>query len=96
MGVEERILHLQDRYSLRNTWTNVTVRIQKWIYHGPRVALTLVEGFYNKPEEIDKALSEYGKDSNYPDYPKHLEIICRPRDMLALANALIEICEQYK
>jgi hypothetical protein len=93
MKVEEKILYLQDRYSLRDTWTNVTVRIQKWIYHGPRVALAIVEGYYNTSEEIDKVLERCEKDSNHSDCPKHLEIICRPGDMLKLANALTEICK---
>ena len=53
----------------------------------------MIEGYYDTSEKIDKVLEEYGKDLNYPDHPKHLEIICRPGDMLTFANALIEICK---
>jgi len=93
--VEEKIIQLQDRYSLHwNSWTNVTVRLQKWIYHGQRVTLTIVEDLHSSSEQIDKAIDSFGKNPNIPDYPKHLEITCRPEEMLELAKALTEICTQ--
>jgi hypothetical protein len=94
--VEEKILHLQDRYSLHDTWTCVTVRVTRWIYHGPRVQLTIVEGFHNSSEQIDKAIDSFGKNAEFPEYPKHMEIVCRPEEMLELAKTITEICDQKK
>lgn len=93
----EEILYLEDMYRLRDMrYTCVTVRINRWHHYIPRVKLTMVEDFHKTAEEIDKAISEYGKDPNFPDYPKHFEIVCRPEDMLKLAKTLIEICEPEK
>lgn len=95
--MEEKILYLQDRYMLRQgTWTCVTVRVQRWYYRGPRVKLTFLEGYHKTSEEIDKAVSEYGKNPHFPDYPKHFEIICSPEDMLDLVKTLVKICETEK
>lgn len=95
--VEERILHLQDRYGLQpNTWTNVTVCLKRWIYHGPRVQLTIVEDCYNSSEAIDNAIQSCRKNPEFPEHPKHLEIVCRPEEMLELAKNITKICEQEK
>lgn len=53
----------------------------------------MIEDYYKTSEEIDKALKEYGKDPDIPDYPKHFEIVCRPEDVVKLAKTLIKICE---
>lgn len=91
---EEKILHLEDRYCLHSgSWTPVTVRIQKWHYHGPRVKLTLIEGFYDTPEDVEKALTKCMVNPQSLDNPKHFEIVCIPEGLLKLANALKEICE---
>lgn len=94
----KEILYLEDMYSLRDMrHTCVTVCIDRWFYYIPRVNLTMIEGYYKTEEEIEKVLREakHGKkSSNLPeDYPKHFEIICRPRDLLKLAKALTKICE---
>lgn len=95
--MEEKIVHLDDRYCLHeHTWTPITVRIQRWYYRGPRIKLTIVEGYHETSEEIDNALGEYGKNPDFPNYPKHLEIVCHPEDMQNIAKALTEICKPDK
>jgi len=93
---EEGILHLHDRYSLRKeSWTPITVRIQRWFdVRDVRVRLSIVEGHYDTSEIIDKAVSEYGKNPIFPDYPKHFEITCGLDHMLKIAKALTEICQE--
>jgi hypothetical protein len=93
---DEKIFLLEDRYCLHNTWTLVTCRIQKYFYHGPRVSLTFVEGYYKSSKEMDKAIDSRGKNHSFPDYPRHFEIICRPEDIDQLAKALTEICTPYR
>jgi len=107
---KEEILYLEDMYCLRSiSHTCVTVRIERLFYRIPRVKLTLIEGFYKKSEEIDKALEDVRwketkraleeairrKESSIlpEDYPKHFELICRPRDFLILAKILTKICK---
>lgn len=91
---EERILHLHDRYTLRKEgWTPITVRIQRWYdVRDVRVKLSIVEGYYDTSEMIEKAVSEHGKNRDFPDYPKHFEITCGLDHMLEIAGALTEIC----
>jgi hypothetical protein len=91
---EEKILELQDRYGIDNrTWSIATVRVTKWLYHGQRIKLTIVEGHYVSSEAIDKAIASYGENAEFPNYPKHIEIICRPNEMLELAKILTEFCK---
>ena len=85
-------------YSLRSmTYTCVIVHIHRWHYYIPRVKLTMIEGCHRIEEEIGKALHEarHGKKSPIlaEDYPKHFTLVCRPWDLLHLANALTRICE---
>ena len=89
--LEEEILHLEE-YGEQG-WSTATVRMTKWVYHVPRVKLTIVQGHHKSSEDIDKAISSYGKDAKCPNYPKHLEIICRPNDMLELAKTMTEFCK---
>ena len=90
---KEAVLMLQDRYGLRSAqWNTVTIRITKWYYYGPRVKLTIVEGYHNR-EDIDNAVRSQGKDVQNPSYPKNLEIICRPEEMLQLAKTITKVCE---
>jgi hypothetical protein len=93
--MEEKILHLHDRYNLRKvSWTPITVRIQRWLdYRDFRVRLSIVEGCYDTSELIDKAVSEYGKNPDFSDYPKHFEITCGLDHMLEIAKTLTEICQ---
>jgi hypothetical protein len=95
--MEEEILHLHDRYNLRkDEWTPITVRIQRWQWWNIsdfRVKLSIVEGYYETSEMIDKALSESGNNAEFPDYPKHFEIVCSLGHMLEIANALTKICQ---
>lgn len=93
---EERILHLQDRYSLRKEgWTSITVRIQRWFdVRDVRVRLTIIEGGYNTSEEIDKAVSEHGKNPEVSDYPKHFEIVCGLEHIGRIAKDLTEVCQE--
>jgi hypothetical protein len=93
---EERILHLHDRYTLRKeTWTPITVRIQRWFdVRDVRVRLLIVEGNYDTSEMIDKAISEYGKNPLFPDYLKHFEIVCGLDHMLEIAENLKAICQE--
>ena len=95
--MEEEILHLHDRYCLHEErLTPITLRIQGWYYRGYRIKLTIVEGYHKTSEQIDKAVSESGKNSISPDYPKHFEIIFNPEDMYEIAKALMEICKPDK
>ncbi|MDH5267903.1 MAG: hypothetical protein OEW62_09540 [Candidatus Bathyarchaeota archaeon] len=94
--MEEKILHLHDRYNLRKErWTPITIRIQRWLdVRDFRVRLSIIEGYYDTSGKIDKAVSEYGKNRDFPDYPKHFEITCGLDHMLEIAETLTEICQQ--
>jgi len=93
--MEEKIMHLQDRYCLHEgSWTPITVRVQKWPYHGLRVKLTIIEGYYATSELIDKVLSEPRKNEHFLEHPKHFEIICSSEDMTEIGKALMKIYGQ--
>ena len=93
--MEEEISHLHDRYNLRKEgWTPITVRVQRWFdVRDFRAKLSIVEGYYETSEMIDKAISEYGKNPEFPDYPKHFEIVCGLDHMLEIARTLTDICQ---
>lgn len=93
---EDRILHLHDRYTLRKeSWTPITMRIQRWFdVRDIRVRLLIIEGNYKSSEMIDKAINEYGKNPQFPDYPKHFEITCGLDHASEIARVLTEICQE--
>lgn len=96
MSERQEILHLEDMYCLRrNRYTTITVGIHKWHHHIYRVALTFVEGYHSTSVELDKAIERRPEPGAlYPeDYPKHFQMICRPRDLLHLTKVLGDVCE---
>jgi hypothetical protein len=54
----------------------------------------LVKGYYHTFKMIDKAISEYGKNSLFPDYPKHYETVCGLEHMLDIAENLKVTCQE--
>jgi hypothetical protein len=58
------------------------------------VPVSIVEGYHRTPELIDKAIAELGKNSLFPDYPKHFEICYSSAHMLELGEILKAVSEE--
>jgi hypothetical protein len=83
----------------RNRYTTVTARVHKWHHYIDRVKLTFVEDLHYSYEETEEAIRRGRPEPKalFPeDYPKHFEIVCRPRDLLYFAKVLTEICESVE
>jgi hypothetical protein len=90
---KSKSLTLLDRGLLRGIVnTPVSIFIHKWYYYIPRAKLTLVEGYWETYEEFLKVIPEGVRPRHDDGKPRHFSFICRPEELLKLAEAIKEVC----
>ena len=84
----------------------VTVKIERWFYYIPRAKLTLIDGIYGSPEEVDEAVRKaellqlkakvqgQGMQQVHEKPPRFFEVVCHPQSLLHLAEAIRRVCSR--